>query len=71
MMKLFKVTSKNVAFDEDESMIIIAESSKNAKNLASKNWIYRDGKNREGTTLLTEEIILDKEQIVNVSHYGD
>lgn len=68
-MKVFRVESNKVAYDEDESMVIIAESKKRALELALKNWKFRDGGNHNEFSVfefdLTEEIIID------VAHYGD
>ena len=70
-MKLFKVISKNVAFNEDESMVIVAESLESAKKLALKNWRMRPGRELIEYNLDVELVKLDKEKIVGVSHYGD
>lgn len=44
MMKLFRIESKNVAYDEDISMVILAESLDAAINIARNNWTCRDDK---------------------------
>lgn len=68
-MKLFKVEAKNVAYDEDISMVILANSIKNAINIAKENWHLRDSKKE--VELITTEIDQSYEQIVGISHYGD
>lgn len=70
-MKLFKVTSKYVSFDEDESMVITAQNADNALILAKKNWVFREGKDVNRKEFIIEELDLNKEQIIEVSHYGD
>jgi len=78
MMKLFRIESQNVAFDEDDSMVILADSAQKALELAKKNWRFRLDENY---SMVTEngreinfniiEIDLFSEQIIDVSHYGD
>lgn len=69
MMRLFKIESENVAYDEDISMVIIAQTKEAALRLARENWIVRD-EDKE-LELYIEEIYLNKELIVDVSHYGE
>lgn len=40
-MKLFRIELQNPAFDEDESMAILADSAKIALKLAKQNWRFR------------------------------
>lgn len=70
-MKVFKITSTNVAFDEDESMVIVAESEESAKKMALKNWSLRPGRKLVEDNFVVEVVDLDKEKIIDVSHYGD
>ena len=68
-MKLFIVKSNNIAFDEDESMVILSESGEKALILAKENWKFRDGRNHDEFDVI--EIGMNKESIVDISHYGD
>ncbi|MCG2991311.1 hypothetical protein [Escherichia coli] len=68
-MKIFRIESNDVAFDEDESMVIIAISEARALQIAKENWIFRKG--RIHGEFSVWEIDSSKEQIINVSHYGD
>jgi hypothetical protein len=68
-MKLFKVKSQCISYDEDISMVIIAETRDAALKLARKNWIIRD-EDKE-LELEVDEIPFNKELIVDVSHYGE
>ena len=68
-MRLFKVKSKYISYDEDISMVIIAENKDKALNLAIRNWEVRD--EDKDLELDVEEIYLNKELIVDVSHYGE
>lgn len=45
-MRLFRVESKNIAYDEDISMIILSKSKENAIKLAKDNWCFREYKER-------------------------
>ena len=58
MMRLFKIESENVAYDEDISMVIIAQTKEAALRLARENWIVRD-EDKE-LELYIEEIYLNK-----------
>jgi len=69
IMRLFKIRSKCISYDEDISMVIIAQTKDAALRLARKNWIIRD-EDKE-LELDIEEIYLNKELIVDVSHYGE
>lgn len=69
MMKLFRIESKNVAYDEDISMVILAESLDAAINIARNNWTCRDDKKIMNFNII--EINQFIEQIVDISHYGD
>lgn len=70
-MKVFKVVSKYVAFDEDESMVISAKTPERALTIANDNWIFRGRKNIERIEFSANEIDLKEEQIISVAHYGD
>ncbi len=61
--------SNNVAFDEDISMVIIAEAEKRALEIAKKNWIFRECRSHDDFKVT--KIDLSKEQIVDVSHFGE
>lgn len=69
MMKLFRIESESVAYDEDISMIILAESKDSAVNIARSNWTCRDDKKIIKFNII--EINQFVEQIVDISHYGD
>ena len=68
-MKLFRIESKNVAYDEDVSMVILAESKESAINIARSNWTCRDDEKIIKFNII--EINQFVEQIVDRSHYGD
>lgn len=68
-MKLFKIKSKNISYDEDVSMVILSNSEEKAIEIAKNNWDWREGKDIKDLTIT--EINQDYEQIVDVSHYGD
>ncbi|PGM02689.1 hypothetical protein [Bacillus thuringiensis] len=68
-MNVYKVKSNNVAFDEDISMIVIAESKKRALEMAKKEWIFRES--RSHNDFMVIDIDVSKEQIVDTSHYGN
>ena len=68
-MKLFRIESENVAYDEDVSMVILAESEDSAINIARSNWTCRDGEKIIKFNII--EINQFIEQIVDISHYGD
>lgn len=68
-MKLFIVESKNVAYDEDASMVILANSIDKAINMAKQNWKFRE--NKKNIQFSTTEIDQSCEQIVDIFHYGD
>lgn len=70
-MKVFKVKSIYVAFDEDESMVITAETADRALELAKNNWTFREGKDVKRIAFHVEEMDLSKEQIIEVAHYGN
>lgn len=70
-MKVFRVKSKYVAFDEDESMVITAKTANRALELARDNWFFREDKNVNQQEFLVEELDLNIEQIIEVAHYGD
>jgi hypothetical protein len=63
------VESNNIAFDEDISMVIIAESEKRALEIAKEKWIFREY--RSHNNFKVTKIDLSKEQIVDVSHFGE
>jgi len=50
-------------------MVILSESKENALDLAEKNWCFRDGRKHEKFIVI--EIDLNKEQIVDIYHYGE
>lgn len=68
-MDIFKVESNRVAYDEDDSMIIIADCHERALELAKENWVFREG--HQHIEFAIEKVSLNKEQIVVISHYGD
>lgn len=69
MMKLFRIESENVAYDEDSSMVILAESIDSAINIAKRNWTCRDDDKILNFNII--EINQFIEQIVDVAHYGE
>ena len=69
MMKLFRIESEDVAYDEDISMVILATSKDSAINIARSNWNCRDDKKIINFNIV--EINQFIEQIVDISHYGD
>lgn len=69
MMKLFRIETENVAYDEDISMVILAESKESAINIANTNWKCRDDDKIDNFNII--EIDQSVEQIVDVSHYGE
>lgn len=69
MMKLFRIESENVAYDEDISMVILAETKDSAISIARSNWTCRDDKKIVNFNIT--EINQFIEQIVDISHYGD
>lgn len=69
-MRLYKVEAENIAYDEDMSMVILAEGPASALKLAIMNWSTRDRDIKE-LGLKVSEIDMSTEQIVDVSHYGD
>lgn len=78
MMKLFRVELQSIAFDEDDSMVILADSAQRALELAKQNWRFRLDENysmviKNGREINFNiiEIDLSFEQIVDSSHYGD
>ncbi len=68
-MHIFRIESQNVAYDEDISMVILAENEDKALHLAIKNWSTR--KNKEELELFVEKIDLSVERIVDISHFGE
>ena len=68
-MKVFKIESQDYQFDEDVSMVIVAASAKRALVMAIEKWQFRD--EPKNVNLKVNEINICKEQIVDMSHYGD
>lgn len=68
-MMLFKIESKHIAYDEDISMVILAETEEAAIKLAVDNWSFRDDKDK--IEFIVTSIDQTKEQIIDISHYGD
>lgn len=68
-MNVYKIESKNVSYDEDISMVIVAKDKTKALNLAKKNWSFREGK--DSVEFIVTKIDITYEQIVDISHYGD
>lgn len=68
-MKIFKIESNNISYDEDVSMVIVAEDETRALNIARENWSFR-GENKF-IELNIIEIDITYEQIIDISHYGD
>lgn len=68
-MMLFKIESKHIAYDEDISMVILAETEEAAIKLAEDNWSFRDDKDK--IEFIVTSIDQTKEQIIDISHYGD
>lgn len=66
-MKIFKVFQKKPAYDEDQEMIILANSLEEAKKIAYENWQFRS----DIKELFIEEISLHKSKIVCICHYGE
>lgn len=67
MVKIFKAFQRNPSYDEDQEMIILADNLMQAKEMAYENWKFRGNKKE----LLFEEIPLDENKIICISHYGD
>lgn len=67
-MKVFKIESQDYQFDEDD-MVIVAASAKRALVMALEKWQFRD--EPKNVNLKVNEINICKEQIVDISHYGD
>lgn len=68
-MKVYRVESNMVAFDEDESMVIIAKCKNRALEIAISNWNFREGRSHMDFSIV--EYDLSQEGIVDVAHYGD
>jgi len=69
LIKVFEITSNSVAFDEDESMVIIASCPERALEIAKENWVFRSGRNHD--EFIINEVNISREQIVSVCHYGN
>jgi hypothetical protein len=68
-MKIYKIESNNVAYDEDESMVVIALSGNRALEIALKSWKFREGRNHRDFNVA--EVDLNEEKIVEIAHYGE
>lgn len=68
-MKIFKIESQDYKFDEDVSMVIVAESANRAVAMALEKWQFRGEPKK--VNLNISEINIQKEQIIDISHYGD
>lgn len=69
MLELFRIESNNVAYDEDISMIIMAKTEERALEIAKGEWHFRSS--RAHDFFKVTKVDTHKEQIVEVSHYGE
>lgn len=68
-MNIFKVESNSVAYDEDDSMVIVAGHQERALNIAKKNWKFREGRHHDNFTVSSIDLL--EEKIIHIAHYGE